>query len=113
MSDSILRSMSGTYGQVQVVAVPEQVLLDVSGRHYTTTGDLVRDHGLVTLDLDQALRLLALLQEAVEVAKLPRNEQLPKIWSERTIRHFAVRVGNRRHVHETRTRQIKRSEGVA
>jgi hypothetical protein len=109
MTDSIIRAMSGTYGEVQIVASPDQVLVDLSGRHYNSTGHLMTDHGLVQLDLAQAVQLLSNLQAAVEVARLPRKQQLPKIWSERTIAEVAARVGGRQYVHNpSRNRRFER-----
>lgn len=65
---SNLFSVSGTFGELQVVASGDSVVVDVQSRAYDTTGRLHRDHAATRLPLRIAMRLRDLLDRAIVVS---------------------------------------------
>jgi hypothetical protein len=85
-----LLSTAGTWGEIQIVAMPERIALDIEARNYDTHGHLHRDHALTNLPLATALRLRDLLNEAIEAA-LDCEPRQPGLWSEATMRAIGQR----------------------
>jgi hypothetical protein len=63
-------SVVGTFGELQVTACREHVLVDVQSRNYDTVGDLHCEHALARLPLPKALRLRDLLDQAIEASRV-------------------------------------------
>jgi hypothetical protein len=74
-----LYSVSGTFGDAQIVATPSRILLDLQSRNYDTAGILRQSHALADLPLATAIRLRELLGEAIAVASDVAPAQ-PGIW---------------------------------
>jgi hypothetical protein len=85
-----LRTTGGTWGQVEIASTPEHVILDIRARNYDTTGHLHRDTALLNLPLETAVRLRALLGEAIE-ASLDCEPRQPGLWSNATLETIAHR----------------------
>jgi hypothetical protein len=82
-----LRSTAGTWGQIQIATTPDSVVLDIATRNYDTQGHLHRDYALANLSIDTAIRLRALLGEAIESAlDASAAERQPGLWSDATMR---------------------------
>lgn len=65
---SRLLSTAGTFGECQIVAAPDRVLIDVTARNYDTHGHLHHERALLNLPLDAATRLRDLLDLAIDHA---------------------------------------------
>jgi len=89
-----LRSLDGTFGEIQVVATGSRVVLDVTARNYDVAGYLHRDSSLSNLSVGDAIRLRDLLDEAI-VAAADAPPHNPGVWSDATTRAVARRVGRR------------------
>jgi|SRR4051794_17446586 hypothetical protein len=89
-----LRSIGGTFGEVQIVAIPGRVVVDLQTQNYDTTGSLNRDHALASLPLDAAIQLRDLLSEAIVAAENARPHH-PGIWSDATNRTVSHRMARR------------------
>jgi hypothetical protein len=63
---SRLFSTADTFGEIQIVAGSDRLVVDVQARNYDTAGHLHRDHALADLSLAAAARLRDLLSEAIE-----------------------------------------------
>jgi hypothetical protein len=87
-----LRSTAGTWGDVAIASTPEHVILDIHARNYDTAGHLHRDAALLNLSIETAIRLRALLGEAIESALYCEPRQ-PGLWSDATMRASAARRG--------------------
>jgi hypothetical protein len=85
---SRLYSVSDSFGDAQIVAVPERVILDLQSRNYDSEGRVHKGHALADMSLTTAIRLRELLGEAIAVATGAIPVQ-PGLWSEATIRHIA------------------------
>jgi hypothetical protein len=83
-------STAGTWGEIQIVPCYESIVLDVQARNYDTSGHLHRDHALASLSLTTAIRLHALLGQAIQAAVDVEPRQ-PGLWSEATMRGGALR----------------------
>jgi hypothetical protein len=94
-STSFLRSVGGTFGEAQVVALPSRVIIDLQTRNYDTIGHLHHDHALADLSVATAIRLRDLLDEAIVAASDAPPHQ-PGLWSESTNRAIAHCIGRRR-----------------
>jgi hypothetical protein len=93
-STGFLRSIYGTFGEVQLVAVPNRVVVDLQTQNYDTGGFLNKDHALASLPLDAAIQLRDLLSEAIVAAK-NANSHHPGIWSDATNHAVSHRMGRR------------------
>lgn len=93
-TDATLRSIADTWGQIQIIAMPERIALDIQARNYDTAGHLHRDHALANLPLATAIRLRALLSEAIEAA-LDCEPRQPGLWSDTTMRAVVFRIERR------------------
>jgi hypothetical protein len=60
-----LFSISGTFGDAQIVAAPSRVIIDLQTRNYDASGVLRRHHALANLPLETASRLRDLLNGGV------------------------------------------------
>jgi hypothetical protein len=85
-----LQSTAGTWGEIQIVSTAENIVLDIHARNYDTAGHLHRDHALANLPLMTAIRLNALLSEAIEAA-LDCEPRQAGLWSDSTMRAGAGR----------------------
>ena len=81
--------VTGAFGAVQIVAVPQQVLVDLQARAYDTIGFLRQDHATALLSLDDAKRLLTELTAAVAQSEALAPSAAPT-WSEETLRRVAL-----------------------
>jgi|SRR4051794_20119872 hypothetical protein len=89
-----LRSIGGSFGEVQVVAISNRIVINLQTRDYDTTGFLNRDHALASLPLDAAIQLRDLLSEAIVAAENVRPHH-PGIWSDATNRTVPHRMRRR------------------
>jgi hypothetical protein len=88
---SRLFSISGTFGDAQIVATRSRVLIDLRTRNYDSGGILRKHHALANLPLETACRLRDLLNEAITAAAEALQHQ-PGLWSEATSVHTAQRL---------------------
>nr|WP_294512750.1 hypothetical protein [uncultured Rhodopila sp.] len=88
---SRLFSISGTFGDAQIVATGSRVLIDLQTRNYDSGGILRKHHALANLPLETASRLRDLLNEAIAAAAEAPPHQ-PGLWSEATSAHTARRL---------------------
>jgi hypothetical protein len=84
-------SISGTFGDAQIVAGPSRVIIDLQTRNYDSGGVLRRHHALANLPLEAASRLRDLLNEAIAAAADAPHHQ-PGLWSETTSAQTARRL---------------------
>jgi hypothetical protein len=89
---SRLFSTSGTFGEVQIVATPRNVVLDIQSRARDCDGYERCHYALAKLSLNEVHRLRDLLNEAIIVAESADARQ-PGLWSETTRRAVAYRLG--------------------
>src|SRR5690242_416256 len=94
-STGFLRSIDGTFGEVQIVAVANRVVVDLQARNYDTGGFLNRDHALASLSLDAAIQLRDSLSAAILAAENASPHHLG-IWSDATNRAVPHRMRRRR-----------------
>jgi hypothetical protein len=73
--------MSDTWGEAQIVAMRDRIVLDIQSRNYDSTGHLKLDHALANLPLRDAIRLRGLLGEAIAAAAEATPPQ-PGLWSD-------------------------------
>jgi hypothetical protein len=91
-----LFSTGGTWGEAQIVATSENIVLDLQSRAYDTTGHLRREHALANLPVATAIRLRQLLDEAIKAsldASSARTQ--PGLWSDATVASIASGRGRR------------------
>jgi hypothetical protein len=90
---SSLRSVNGSFGEAQIVAVPNRVVLDIAARNFDTLGFSHTSSALASMDVDAAIQLRDALSAAINAAaNLPPAH--PGIWSTATNR-VARRVTRR------------------
>jgi hypothetical protein len=84
-STGFLRSISDTFGEAQIVAVPSRIIIDIETKNYDTAGFLHKDHALASLSVDAAAELRDALTAAIAAAAnaIPAH---PGIWSDATNR---------------------------
>jgi hypothetical protein len=88
---SRLFSVSGTFGDAQIVATPSRVLIDLQTRNYDSGGILRKHHAQANLPLETASRLRDLLNEAIAAAaEAPQHQR--REWSEATTANTARRL---------------------
>jgi hypothetical protein len=80
---SRLFSISGTFGDAQIVAIRSRVLIDLQTRNYDSGGLLRRHHALANLPLETASQIRDLLSQAIAAAAEVHQPQ-PGLWSEAT-----------------------------
>jgi hypothetical protein len=78
-------SVAGTFGELQVTAAYEHVVVDVQSRNYNTVGHLHCEHALVKLPLEMAIRLRDLLDQAIETSEGILDAAQPGLWSDSTV----------------------------
>ncbi len=91
-----LLSTGGTWGEIQIAWAAESLVLDVQARNYDTAGFLRRDHAVVNIYVQTAVRLHRILGEAIEAsldASAWRGQ--PGLWSDATTASIATRWGRR------------------
>jgi hypothetical protein len=88
---SRLFSISGTFGDAQIVATASRVLIDLQTRNYDANGDLRKHHALADLPLEMASSIHDLLGKAIAAAA-DAPEHQPGLWSEATAAHTALRL---------------------
>jgi len=93
-STGFLRSVGGTFGEVQIVAISNRVVVDLQTQNYDTAGFLNRNHALASLPLDAAIQLRDVLSEAIVTAENARPHH-PGIWSDATNHAVPHRMGRR------------------
>jgi hypothetical protein len=87
-----LLSCAGTFGEIQIVAASENVVVDVEARNYDTAGHLHRDRALANLSLAAAARLRDLLSEAIDHAHaVTLDRRQTALWSDSAVRAVAGR----------------------
>ena len=86
-----LFSLSGTFGDAQIVAIPSRVLIDLQTRNYDAGGILRKHHALANLPLDTASQIRDLLSQAIAAAAEAPEHQ-PGLWSDATTAHIARRL---------------------
>jgi hypothetical protein len=89
-------SVVGTFGELQVSAAHEHVVLDIQSRNYNTVGHLHREHALVKLPLETAMRLRDLLDQAIETSQGVLDAAQPGLWSDSTVAFVAGELWRRR-----------------
>jgi hypothetical protein len=77
-------STAGTWGEIQIVPRHKTIVPDLQARTYDTAGHLHRDHALASLSLTTAIRLHALLGEAIQAA-CDAGLRQPELWSAATM----------------------------
>jgi hypothetical protein len=91
-----LLSTGGTWGEIQIVWTAENLVLDVQARNYDTTGHLRRDHAMVSISVQTAVRLRHILGEAIEASlDVSAARSQPGLWSDATTGAIATRWGRR------------------
>lgn len=91
---SRLFSTAGTWGETQIVATKETVVVDLQTRNYDTAGYLHRDHAMANLSLSAAVRLRDLLSEAIDhAASVTLDVRQTALWSPTTVAAVATRFG--------------------
>ncbi len=93
-STAFLRSLADTFGEVQIVAAPNRVVLDLQALNYDTAGFLHRDYALASLSVGAAVQLRDLLSAAI-VAAADMPPVQPGIWSNAAHTGGSRRVGRR------------------
>jgi hypothetical protein len=73
-------SVLGIFGELQVTASRELVLVDVQSRNYDTVGHLYCEHALAKLPLQNALQLRDLLDRAIEASWVTGATSQPGLW---------------------------------
>jgi hypothetical protein len=89
---SRLFSVSGTFGDAQIVATPSRILIDLQSRNWDSTGSLHKEHAIANLPIDTAIRLHDLLGAAID-ASTDANPHQPGLWSDATTTALATRKG--------------------
>ena len=89
-------SVVGTFGELQVTATLDHVVVDVHSRNYTTAGHLHCEHALVKLPLQTALRLRDLLDQAIETSQVIFDTAQPGLWSDSSVAFVASELWQRR-----------------
>ena len=77
-----LLSTAGAWGEIQIVWTAENLVIDVQARNYGTAGHLHREHALVNISVQTAVRLRQILGEAIEAtldASVGRNYRIGNI----------------------------------
>ena len=70
----------------------ENLVLDVQARNYDTAGHLRRDHAVLNISVQTAVRLRQLLGEAIEASlDAPVGRSQPGLWSDATTAAIATR----------------------
>ncbi|MGD0109286.1 MAG: hypothetical protein ABSC06_35405 [Rhodopila sp.] len=92
---STLKSCSvvGTFGELQVTACHEHVVVDLQSRNYDTVGHLHCEHALARLPLQKALRLRDLLDQAIQASRVTAQ---PGLWSNSAVASVAGELWRRR-----------------
>nr|WP_294516061.1 hypothetical protein [uncultured Rhodopila sp.] len=85
---SRLFSISGTFGEAQIVASRSRILIDLQTRNYDSGGILRKHHALANLPLATASQLRDLLNQAIAAAADAPQHQ-PGLWSDATTGHTA------------------------
>jgi hypothetical protein len=88
-------SVAGTFGELQVTAAHEHVVVDVQSRNYNTVGHLHCEHALVKLPLETAVRLRDLLDQAIETSQGILDATQPGLWSDSTVAFIAGELWRR------------------
>lgn len=91
VNTSRLFSVSGTFGDAQIVATSSRVLLDLQTRNYNSAGVLHKQHALANMPLDTATRLRDLLNQAIAAATDATQHQ-PGLWSDSAVSDIARRL---------------------
>lgn len=74
----------------------ENLVLDVQARNYDTAGFLRRDHAVVNIYVQTAVRLHRILGEAIEASlDASASHSQPGLWSDATTAAVATRWGRR------------------
>jgi hypothetical protein len=89
-------SVVGTFGELQVTACREHVVVDVQSRNYDTGGHLHCEHALARLPLQKALRLRDLLDQAIEASRVTVATAQPGLWSNSAVASVAGELRRRR-----------------
>jgi hypothetical protein len=89
-------SVTGTFGELQVTAAREHVVVDVQSRNYNTVGQLHCEHALVKLPLETAMRLRDLLDQAIQTSQGILDPTQPGLWSDSTVAFVADELWQRR-----------------
>ncbi len=89
-------SVVGTFGELQVTATHEHVVVDVQSRNYDTVGHLHCAHALVKLPLETAMRLRDLLDQAIETSQVVFDTAQPGLWSDSAVAFVAGELWQRR-----------------
>lgn len=88
---------AGTFGEIQLVAASDRVMIETSARNYDALGHLHREHALANLPLDAAIRFRDLLSEAINHAcSATLDGRQTALWSDTTVKAEAQRFGRRR-----------------
>jgi hypothetical protein len=89
-------SVAGTFGELQVAATHDRVVVDVQSRNYDTIGQLYCEHALVRLPLNTAIRLRDLLDQAIEASQNIFAAAQPGLWTNSTVAVAGKRRPRRR-----------------
>ena len=88
---SRLFSVSGTFGDAQIVAAGSRIIIDLQTRNYNSSGILCKAHALANLPLETASQIRDLLSQAIAAAAEAPQHQ-PGMWSDATIAHTPRRL---------------------
>jgi len=89
-----LCSLSGTFGEIQVVAAANRLIVDIAARNWDTAGHLHRQSAVLSLPLDDAISLHTAIGQAIVVASDTALQTAPT-WSDRTHSTVVRRSGRR------------------
>lgn len=94
-----LLTTAGTFGEIQIVAAADRLIVDISSRNYDTLGHFYKEHALLNLPLDVAVRCRDLMDLAINHAfSLTLDTRQTALWSDSTVEAEAERFGRRRAV---------------
>nr|WP_294560021.1 hypothetical protein [uncultured Rhodopila sp.] len=88
---SCLFSLSGTFGDAQIVAAGSRIIIDLQTRNYDSSGILRKAHALANMPLETASQIRDLLSQAIAAAAEAPQHQ-PGMWSNATIAHTPGRL---------------------
>ena len=91
-----LASAGGTWGEIQIAWMAQNLVLDVQAHNYDTADYLRRDHPVANIHVQTAVRLHRILGEAIKAslyASAGRGQ--PRLWPDATTGANASRWGRR------------------
>lgn len=89
-STTRLFSPSADFGQIEITTSSWGVVLNIEGKHYTSLGDVTRDHAIVDLPIQEAIELRDALTAAIGAVETATAAH-PALWPDSALRALAAR----------------------